>query len=170
MKNLLILVFMAVSVIMAPVIIIKYGGKNQPPQNINNQIALHSNQEVMDAACPTGESPKWLEGKVISCESSPNKRFIAKFFYNGLSVPDRYYELFIVNTTDNLAKRIWAGDFRTLDWNWKKDNQLEVKYDCGSGCQATKILNINESVSIADYQDGRMNEENGWKIKFTGIF
>lgn len=168
MKNLLIILFLIVSATMASIIIIKC--KNQPRPNRNTQIALHSNQEVIDATCPTDESPKWLEGKVISCESSPNKRFIAKFFYNGLSVPHRYYELFIIDITNKSVKRIWTGDFRTLDWNWEKDNKIEVKYDCGSGCQATKILNTDESVSIADYQDGRMNKENGWKIKFTGIF
>ena len=168
MKNLLIIILLVVSVTMASIIIIKC--KNQPQPNMNNQIALHSDQEITDAACPTGENPKWLEGKVISCEKSPNGKFVAKFFYNGYSVPDRYYELFVVDTTNKLAKRIWAGDFRTLGWEWRKDNQIEVKYNCGSGCQATKILNMNESVSIADYQDGRMSEENGWKIKFTGNF
>ncbi|MBI4999657.1 hypothetical protein HZB97_02725 [Candidatus Gottesmanbacteria bacterium] len=178
MRNLLT-VILVVSVVVTIVIIVKYSGKSQSRPDDGNQITqvfsseqvtLHSDQEVIDAACPTDENQKWVEGEVIDCENSPNGMFTAKFFYNGFSVPDRYYELFVVDTTNKLVKRTWAGDFRTLGWDWRRDNKIEVRYNCGSGCQATKIMDTNESASITDYRDGRMSEENGWRIKFTESF
>lgn len=155
----LLATFLIACLIVAVFVIIKNG---QVPSS--EQVAPHSNQEVVDAPCPVDKNQKWVEGKVIGCESSSNGKLTAKFFYNGLSVPDRYYELFVVDTTSKRVKKIWAGDFRTLGWDWRKDNKIEVRYNCGSGCQAIKIMNMNESASIVDYRDGGMSEGNGWVV------
>lgn len=178
MKSLAIAVLM-VGFIMVAVTIVKQTAQNKPGLagddqsargQLSEKIAPHTDQEIIDAQCPEEDDSPWKLGKPINCEESPNKKYIAKFFYNGYSDPDRYYELFVVNATNKLVKRIWAGDFRTLGWDWKGDNGIEVRYNCGTGCQAVKVMNPSENASIADYRDGRMNEKNGWKIKFAGSF
>lgn len=178
MRSLAITV-LVVGFAVAAVIIVNQIVQNQPRLARDDQstrlllsekIAPHTDQEVIDAQCSGEDDYLWKLGKPISCEESPNKRFLAKFFYNGLAAPDRYYELFVVNIADRTMRRIWAGDFRTLGWEWNGDDKIEVRYNCGTGCQAIKTMNINESSSIADYKDGKMSEENGWRTKFTRSF
>lgn len=178
MRNLVVLLLLGFT--LGALIIVGYGrGKSEARAIVTDRyvqdlfskkIDLHSDQEVKDVQCPGKDNPPWKLGKVIGCETSPNQGYLAKFFYNGPDAPDRYYELFVVNLVNKEVKRIWAGDFRTLGWDWKGSNQIEIRYNCGTGCQAVKIMNLNESASIVDYQNGRMSEENGWRIELAGSY
>lgn len=124
--------------------------------------------EIYDEnGCPVREHPRWIVGRAIGCERSPGGRRLGRFVYNGLSFPDRYYELFVKDLRgDEGEHRIYAGDFRTLGWEWLNDDQVVVVYNCGSACQATRITGVEESILISDYGEGEMNEENGWKVNF----
>lgn len=179
MRSLAIAALVVVSLGVVAVTIVRESNKNKPRLVGDDQSAQalsaeksapHPDQEVIDAQCPREDGSQWKLGKPIGCEESPNKRHLAKFFYNGPATPDRYYELFVITTADRTTRRIWAGDFRTLGWDWRGNTKIEIRYNCGTGCQAIKTMNVNESASIADYKNGRMNEENGWRIKFTRSF
>lgn len=175
MRNLAVAAFV-ISLAMVAVTIGRKNGNKRPRLATDEQsvrilssekIAPHTDQEVVDARCPRDDGRRWELGKPINCEESPNKKYLAKFFYNGMTSPDRYYELFVIHTIDKTLRRIWAGDFRTLGWDWRGNTKIEIRYNCGTGCQAIKTMNINESASIADYKDGRMSEKNGWRITFA---
>lgn len=121
--------------------------------------------------CPTIRNQSWVPGRAIGCEVSPNGMLLGKFVFNGLSTPERYYELFIREIPGNKQeRRIYAGDFRTLGWEWVGSEQVEITYNCGTGCQALKKIQLDESISSSDYLNGQMNEKNGWAVIFHNTF
>jgi len=103
-------------------------------------------------------------------EISPNGLYRGDSYTGDYADYFNYYQVFITNLTTGNKQKIYAGDSHTLGWEWTNNNKIKIDYDCGSGCLATKILGTNESVSITNYQNGKMSEENGWKVKFTGNF
>lgn len=113
-----------------------------------------------------------LQGSLLHWDSevSPNGLYQGDSYTGDYANYFNYFQLFITNLATGNKQKVYAGDFRTLGWEWTDDNKIKIEYDCGSGCLATKILGTNESVSVADYQDGKMSEENGWKVKFTKSF
>ncbi|MBI5621017.1 hypothetical protein HY949_04505 [Candidatus Gottesmanbacteria bacterium] len=175
----LIIATLVISLAAAAVIIDKERGKNthqlaggdRSAQVLSSETtAPHTDQEIIDAPCPREDGSQWSIGKPISCEKSPDTMYLAKFFYNGMATPERYYELFVIHMADRTIRRIWAGDFHTLGWDWRGNEKIEIRYNCGTGCQAIKTMGLNESASIADYKNGRMSEKNGWQITFTKSF
>lgn len=121
--------------------------------------------------CPTMGDQSWVPGRAIGCEISPDGKLLGKLVFNGLAIPERYYEFFIREISRNKQeRRIYAGDFRTLGWEWIGSGQVEITYNCGTGCQALKKIRIDESISSSDYHNGQMNEQNGWEIKFAKSF
>lgn len=122
-----------------------------------NSLSLKTNR-------PQGSLLQW------DSEISPNGLYQGDSYTGDYADYFNYYQLFITNLTTGNKQKVYAGDSHTLGWEWTDDSKIKIEYDCGSGCLAIKIFNTDESVSIADYQDGRMNEENGWKVKFTKSF
>lgn len=118
--------------------------------------------------CPMHDDQGWIVGKAINCKKSPDGSLIGKFIYNSYYNPDRYYELFIITNDGNKEWKIFSGDYKTLGWEWKTDKDIQIDWNCGSGCVASKNVKTNTYVSIADYKtDGSMNEESGWKVKYV---
>ena len=122
-----------------------------------NNLSLKTNR-------PQGSLLQW------DSEISPNGLYRGDSYTGDYADYFNYYQLFITNLATGNKQRVYSGDFRTSGWEWTNDSKIKITYNCGSGCQATKMINTNESVSIADYQEGWMSEENGWKIKFTKSF
>ena len=121
--------------------------------------------------CPGKEAQQWVVGYAIGCEISPNGNLLIKSVYNGLSSPERYYELFIKDLLEGETEhRIYSGDYKTLGWEWVDDRTIEVTYNCGTGCQAVKKIKVDESIYSSNYRNGQMNEENGWQVKFANTF
>lgn len=86
---------------------------------------------------------------------------------------DRYnYFRILVTSLKNGSKReVYRGDFRTLGWEWLTGDQIIIKWNCGTGCLVSKIIESTEEVSLADYVgNGKMNEKNGWEAKFFKSF
>lgn len=105
-----------------------------------------------------------------SFEVSPNGRYKAESYMGNYADYYNYHQIFITDLTNNRMWRIYNGDFRTLGWEWTGNNKIKIFYNCGTGCKASKVIGLNESLSIADYKDGRMNEKNGWKVEFFKTF
>lgn len=121
--------------------------------------------------CPMHDDQDWIVGKAIGCKRSPDGGLIGKFIFNSNYDSERYYELFIMTGDGKKEWRVFSGDFRTLGWQWEKNNVIKIYWNCGSGCVASKNLETNTYISIADYKtDGGMNEKNGWKVKFAKTF
>lgn len=123
--------------------------------------------QFLSNGCPKEEHQDWVIGKAIGCESSPNKKYVGKFVFNGLYDPDRYYELLVMEPGGFGEREVYSGDFRTLGWEWVGDESVKILYNCGTGCIATKIIGVDESISFADFKDGGMNSENGWSVEFS---
>lgn len=121
--------------------------------------------------CPMHDDQGWVVGKAINCKKSPDGSLIGKFIYNSYYDPDQYYELFIMTSNGNKEWRIFSGDYKTLGWEWKTDKDIQIDWNCGSGCVASKNFETNTYISIADYKtDGGMSEKSGWKVKFVKPF
>lgn len=106
----------------------------------------------------------------IDSEISPNGRYRIDSFSGNYSDRYNYYQIFVTNLQANEIKRLYSGDFRTTDWKWTPDNKVKVVYNCGTGCRASKIIGMNEHISLADDEDDGMNEENGWNVEFFRSF
>lgn len=138
---------------------------------MNQDIFIEKKEpRFLENGCPMNNNQDWKVGKAIGCEASPNKELIAKFVFNSLYEPERYYELFIMQKDGGKEWNVFSGDFRTLGWEWIADNRIKIFYNCGTGCRASKIIGMNEHIAIADYENGGMNETNGWNIEFFKSF
>lgn len=144
---------------------------NKEKSEINQNILIKRREaRFLKNGCPASSHQNWVVGKAIGCEASPNKKFVGKFVFNSLYEPERYYELFIMPKDGDKEWRVFSGDFRTLGWEWTEDNRIKIFYNCGTGCRVSKVIGLDESLSVADYKDGGMNEKNGWKVEFVKSF
>ncbi|MBI3955661.1 hypothetical protein HY339_00225 [Candidatus Gottesmanbacteria bacterium] len=101
---------------------------------------------------------------------SPDGRYLATSYTGDYKDRFHYYQVFITDVYTDTMHRIFSGDFRTLSWEWTPDNRIKISYNCGTGCLATKIIDINKSVSMANLQYDEINEKNGWQVTFTKSF
>lgn len=147
------------------------GVTNHPTcQSSSNESTVSTeSSRFLENGCPENANQDWIIGRAIDCEISPDGKFIGKFIFNGLYEGERYYELFIATTQGGEERRVFAGDFRTLGWEWTEDSRIKIVYNCGTGCRSSKVISVDESISVADYKDGRMNEENGWEVEFFNL-
>lgn len=116
---------------------------------------------------PTISHPQLLQW---DSEVSPNGRYDARSYTGDYKDRFHYYQVFITDLYTDTMHRIFSGDFRTLRWEWTSDNRIKISYNCGTGCLATKIIDINKSVSMANLQYDEINEKNGWQVTFTKSF
>ncbi len=101
---------------------------------------------------------------------SPNGRYHARSYTGDYKDRFHYYQVFITDSYTDTMQRIFSGDFRTLGWEWTPDNRIKISHNCGTGCLATKIIDINKSVSMANREYDEINEKNGWKVTFLKSF
>lgn len=97
----------------------------------------------------------WFE----SSEVSPNGRYKATSYTGDYADRNYYYQLFITDLTNDRMHRIYAGDYRTLDWQWTADDQIKISHDCGTGCKTTRIIGINDYVSFES------DKGSNWKLE-----
>ncbi|MBI4999754.1 hypothetical protein HZB97_03230 [Candidatus Gottesmanbacteria bacterium] len=143
---------------------------NKEKSEINQDILIEKKEtRFLENGCPMNNNQDWMVGKAIGCEVSPDKELIGKFVFNSLYEPERYYELFIMPKDGGKEWRVFSGDFRTLGWEWMEDNRIKIIYNCGTGCKAVKVIGVDETLSISDYTDGKMDEKHGWEIKFSNL-
>ncbi|MBI3443721.1 hypothetical protein HY008_03545 [Candidatus Woesebacteria bacterium] len=105
-----------------------------------------------------------------SSEVSPNEKYRATSYTGDYADRYHYYQVFITDLTNDRMNRIYSGDFRSSNWKWTKDNKIEITYDCGTGCRATKIMGVDETVALSEDKEGLISKENGWKIDFFKSF
>lgn len=105
-----------------------------------------------------------------SANISPDGRYLATSYTGDYKDRFHYYQVFITDLHTDKMHRIFAGDFRTLKAEWTSDNMVKINYDCGTGCLATKIIALNESISMVNSQYDEINEKNGWKFTFFESF
>lgn len=127
---------------------------NQNIQTVNNDIVGNSRPQLL----------------LWSSEVSPNGKYRAASYTGDYVDRYHYYQVFITDLTNDRMNRIYSGDFRTSNWKWTKDNKIEITYDCGTGCRATKIMGVDEIVVHSENKGGLISGENGWKVKFFKSF
>lgn len=125
-------------------------------QNLSRQVI--SDQTVPSpTVTPSEYHPRlWLE----SSEVSPNNLYRATSYSTG-DYDDRYhyYQVFITELSTDRMRRIYTGDFRTLGWEWTKDNKIKISYNCGTGCKSTRIIDVDEYVSLELDRSGKWTTE-----------
>lgn len=89
--------------------------------------------------CPVDDNPAWVSGKAIECKPSLMHKFIGKLVYNGFEKPEKYYELFVINS-EGKEEKVYSGNYRTLGWEWTDTGQIKVSYNCGTNCLLSKIV------------------------------
>lgn len=134
--KILSLILIAVIIYLArEITIIKLYISNIPKQNTQ----ISSNQTI------SSPHPRLLQW---SSEASPNGRYRATSYTGDYEDRYHYYQVFITDLTNDKMHRIFTGDYRILDWEWTADNQIKISYNCGNACKSTRIININDSVSM----------------------
>lgn len=103
---------------------------------------------------------------LVDSQVSPNGLYRSDLYRGTYEDKDCYYEFFVTDLKSGTRRKAVSGTPRTSDISWTKDNRIEVTYNCGTGCRATKIINVGDYIAVSDYKEGRMNEENGWNVQF----
>lgn len=136
---------------------------------LKSHISTVSNQNVQTVNNDVVSSPR-PRLLLWSSEVSPNGKYRAASYTGDYADRYHYYQVFITDLTDDRMNRIYSGDFRTSNWKWTKDNKIEITYDCGTGCRATKIIGVDETVVHSENKDGLISKENGWNVEFFKSF
>lgn len=106
----------------------------------------------------------------LSSEVSPNGFYRLDSFSGDYDDRYNYYQIFVTNLKTDDKKKIYSSDFRTTDWKWMSNNKVKITYNCGTGCRATKVMSIDETILLSDDIDRGVNQKNGWKIDFFKSF
>lgn len=94
-----------------------------------------------------------------SSEVSPNGRYKATSYTGDYMDRYHYYQLFITDLTNDRMHRVYTGDYRTLDWKWTEENKLKISYNCGNACKSTRIIDVNNSVSM------EFDKKDAWQLE-----
>lgn len=133
------------------------------------RISTVSNQNVQTVNNDVVSSPR-PQLLLWSSEVSPNGKYRADSYTGDYADRYHYYQVFITDLTNDTMNRIYSGDFRTSDWKWTDDNKIKITYDCGTGCRATKIMGVDETVVHSQDKKGLISKENGWNVEFFKSF
>lgn len=125
------------------------------------KLSKNTNTPLKEPTVLSDESSDLIDSKV-----SPNGKSRGDFYRNYDSDEYHYYELFITNLKTNEKNLLYSGDVHTGSWQWTPDNKVQIQYDCGTGCKASKEIVVGDKVFIGDMKEGEMSEENGWKVEF----
>lgn len=132
-------------------------------------IATISNQNMQTVSSDVVSSPR-PQLLLWSSEVSPNGKYRAASYTGDYADRYHYYQIFITDLTNDRMNRIYSGDFRTSNWNWTKDNKIEITYDCGTGCRATKMMGVDETTVHSENKEGLISKENGWSVEYFKSF
>lgn len=130
----------------------------------NKHIAVKSTNQINVNATKNIEYEKHLLYR-MDTTTSPNGMYRIDPLNGNYEDKNTYYQLFITNLRTNEMRRFYAGDFRTSGWEWTPDDKVEITYNCGTGCEGIKVMNIDETFLLSDEKNGQMSEENGWKFE-----
>lgn len=98
---------------------------------------------------------------------SPSGLYKGDSFTYGYDDRYNYFRILVTNLKNGSKREVYKGDFRTLGWKWLAGDKIKIEWNCGTGCLVSKIIESTEKVSLADYVgNGKMNEKNGWSVKF----
>lgn len=113
--------------------------------NFSNLTISNQAKQILSPTPTERRKGLWFENSEIS----PNRQYIVSSYNTG-NYDDKYYyyQIFITELNTDKMYRIYSGDFRTMDWKWTKDNKIKILYDCGTGCLSTRIIDLNEHVSL----------------------
>lgn len=132
-------------------------------------IATISNQNMQTVSNDVVSSPR-PQLLLWSSEVSPNGKYRAASYTGDYADRYHYYQIFITDLTNDRMNRIYSGDFRTSNWKWTKDNKIEITYDCGTGCRATKMMGVDETTVHSENKEGLISKENGWSVEYFKSF
>lgn len=136
---------------------------------LKSHIATISNQNIQTVSNDVVRSPR-PQLLLWSSEVSPNGKYRAASYTGDYADRYHYYQIFITDLTNDRMNRIYSGDFRTSHWKWTKDNKIEITYDCGTGCRATKMMGVDETTVHSENKEGLISKENGWNVEFFKSF
>lgn len=136
--RIILLVIIIIVVFFLP---IKLTMKNNtsPKQTISNQVS--------QTLSPTPFN-KYQRLLLWSSQVSPNNLYLATSYTGDYKDRYHYYQVFITEVSTDRMHRIYTGDYRTLGWEWTKDNKVKISYNCGTGCKSTRIIDVDEHVSL----------------------
>lgn len=106
----------------------------------------------------------------LSSEVSPNGFYRIDSFSGDYADRYNYYQLFVTDLRTYEENKIYSSDFRTSDWKWTADNKIEITYDCGTGCRATKIASVDETIVHSESNEGLISKEGGWNVEYFKSF
>lgn len=132
-------------------------------------IATISNQNMQTVSNDVVSSPR-PQLLLWNSEVSPNGKYRAASYTGDYADRYHYYQIFITDLTNDRMNRIYSGDFRTSNWKWTKDNKIEITYDCGTGCRATKMMGVDETTVHSENKEGLISKENGWTVEYFKSF
>lgn len=128
---------------------------------LKSNISNISNQNTQTTNKLTGSSrPQLLFWR---SEVSPNGKYKTDSYTGDYADRYHYYQVFITELATDKVYRIYSGDYRTLGLEWTKDNRIKISYDCGTGCLATKVMDINDNIVLTERM---ISKKNGWEVKF----
>lgn len=136
---------------------------------LKSYISTISNQNIKTTNNYVVSSPR-PRLLLWSSEVSPNGKYRAASYTGDYADRYHYYQVFLTEVKNDRMWRIYTGDFRTSGWEWTDDNQIKITYDCGTGCQATKILSTREIPQTADAENTTISEGNGWELRYYKSF
>ncbi len=136
---------------------------------LKSHILAISNQNIQTAnnLVVSSPHPRLL---LWSSEVSPNGKYRAASYTGDYADRNNYYQIFVTDLAMNTMLRVYSGDFRTSGWQWTNGSDIEITYDCGTGCRATKVIRINDNISLKSYGNANINEKNGWQVEFFKSF
>jgi len=99
----------------------------------------------------------------MSSGISPNGFYLLESFIGDYYDRYNYYQIFLTDLRTGKRNKIYSGSFRTSGWKWTENNRIEITHNCGTGCRATKVIGVNETLTMPDKEEGLISKEDGWK-------
>ena len=125
-------------------------------------LKTYNNHFIVQSTLPEVED-RYIDKPIPwSSDISPDGLHQINSFTYDYADRDNYYKIFITNLETGQIKNIYSGDFHTMGGKWINNNSIKISYDCGTGCLATKVIDINENVAITQEI---ISENNNWEIK-----
>lgn len=128
----------------------------------NNQV---ENNDGYMSTTPTYKNQDEYLPTLVDSEISPNGLYLYDCYRGSYLDQDRYYELFVTDLTTDERRKVFSGPPRTSGWEWTEESKIKIVYNCGTGCRATRVVRVDETVSITREGEG-LSEKDGWQFRF----
>lgn len=137
--------------------------KNKKTLESNNLLLEEINKPQLALAPTETESTPPV---LVDSALSPDRLYRYNVYRDVFADYGDYYKLYIMRLTDKKTVLAYHGNFRTGGWKWTKDNNIEVAYNCGTGCHATKIIKINRVFFSVNFKPVFPGDDNGWFARY----